>query len=284
MITQFNIFLNENIKVKTGDVFSFNDILARLNNDRKRAIPQFKRMILGRRIQFTGVNRRGRNDNVVIVPARAIVWANHNYFKLFTTKNLQDPNEILLSFNARIEILSSVKQIFHDELDPYGEELWEVQDELTERIHSDIDPYGEEKWEDEAEEIDRRNRMRGEEYERAARRRRQEYAETRRRGEEMYDEWCRHDHDYKTPGFGRIFGDRKVAEFTKPFPGIAGDYPRDVAGGLVLSDFYDDDTHSYTCPKCFKVSRHNREHGTGWICGKCGLKSRNWGNGLLVWE
>lgn len=129
MITKFLNFLNENVLVKTGDVFSFAEILNNFNNDRKRAIPQFKRMIIGRRIKFDTTDRRGRKNENIMVPARVIVMPNNTYFKLFYTKDIHDENFVLLSFISKVEILSSVKQIFHDSLDPYGEELWEVDDD-----------------------------------------------------------------------------------------------------------------------------------------------------------
>ena len=126
MITKFFTYINEAVSVKVGDIFSFNDVLSQCANDRKRAIPQFKKMLLGRRLNIVQKDFRGRVKNTNIAPMRVVVWPNRDLFKLFTTKNPHDENFMAITFDDKIEIMSSIKQIFDPFLDPYGEELWEV--------------------------------------------------------------------------------------------------------------------------------------------------------------
>ena len=86
---------------------------------------------MGKRIGVTKKDFRGRVNILTFIPLRVIVWPNRDYFKLFMTK---DPNEnenfISISFNDKIEILTEIKQIFDPHLDPYGEELWEIDENI----------------------------------------------------------------------------------------------------------------------------------------------------------
>jgi len=289
MITNFSTYINEAVTVKIGDVFSFNEVLLQCANDRKRAIPQFKKMLLGRRLNIVQKDFRGRVKNTNIVPMRVVVWPNRDYFKLFSTKNPQDQNFTSISFNDKIEVMSSIKQIFDPYLDPYGEELWEV-DENTKYKAGDprgeLDPYGEEIWDDR--ELARQPGRWDREIEL--------YHQQMARGDELLAEWRANNNRYGQNKFiGKILGDKHVCSFGEEFDdtdhevfgfdGPLEDYNNPLdAGVLPLSDFYNDDTQIYTCPKCNKKSKVEREHGGGWICRKCGLNSRNWGNGLYVWE
>lgn len=74
---------------------------------------------------------------------------------------------------------------------------------------------------------------------------------------------------------------RKVCVFQQNFPGLVGNYPNRCEN-VMLCDYYDDNI--YTCPTCGKVSNQIMEHGDGWICGRCGLKTRIFGNSLRYWN
>lgn len=151
MITNFSTYINEAVTVKVGDIFSFNEVLLQCANDRKRAIPQFKKMLLSRKLNIVQKDFRGRVNNIIIIPMRVVVWPNRNYFKLFSTKNPQDQNFTAISFNDKIEVMFSVKQIFDPYLDPYGEELWEVNENTKYPVddpRGELDLHGEEEWDD----------------------------------------------------------------------------------------------------------------------------------------
>jgi hypothetical protein len=297
MITIFEKYkVNEAIEMKRGNIFSFTDILALCDNDRKRAIPQFKKLILGRRIGiYRKINLRGTTTNIVIVPLRVIVCPNSNRFKLFVTKNPNDENFTFLFEDDKIEILTGIKQIFDPHLDPYGEESWDIDENIKYPVgdpRGELDPYGEEIWDDK--EVERQPGK----WDRQIRLHDQQVI----KGRELFDRWCANDHKYSKDKFiGKVLGDKHVCSHGEPFEeeydfpfGIGNplhDYRNPLnAGILSLGDFYTvnhpphRDIHEYTCPKCFKTSTVEREHGGGWICRKCGLKSRNWGNELYVWE
>jgi ribosomal protein S27AE len=191
--------------------------------------------------------------------------------KFTVIKEVVYPNYILLLPKYEVHPYTPVeiylkkerkKQTINPELDPYGEEDW---DNVQEGIkHADIDPYGEENW-DENKETSNDGRIKSIFITAGLQ---------RIRGRQMATLWAINKPQIPSKFYKK---DRKLSDEFENFD-------EDTAGFLIFSDYYDDCTRKYKCPKCGKVSNRKRKHGDAFKCGKCGLFTRIYGNGLYIWE